>query len=271
MPCPRCRQLIGVNSERCMHCGLSNPAFFANFPILGSLLRSRIQFTNGIVIACVGLYIAALALDISRLMASGSAAGLLLQPSNQALFNLGMGGALAWADGRWWTLLTSNYLHGSILHIFFNLWVLRSYGPLAEELFGSSRFIIIYTIAGITGALVSTMMGTIAFVGASGAIFGLGGALIYYGWRRGGTFGRGLLRNMIIWAGINFVIGLSMAYIDNWGHLGGLVGGFLAALLLGYEERRRQDLWHHILALLTLAFIMVCFVLMVTTYVSSAL
>ena len=215
MPCPRCHQLIGVNSERCIHCGLRNPAFFATFPILGSLLRNQIRFSNGIIIACFGLYIAALALDITSLMATGGTASLLLQPSSQALYNLGMGGRFAWAAGRWWTLLTATYLHGSILHILFNMWVLRSYGPLAEEVFGPSRFIVIYTFSGLTGSLLSTIMGTNAFVGASGAIFGLCGALIYYGWHRGGTFGKGLVRNLTIWAGINFVIGLSLAYVDN--------------------------------------------------------
>lgn len=272
MHCPRCRQLISQSSARCAYCGLPSPGFIGSFPVLGSLLRNQIHFTDGLVITCVGLYIAALALDISSLLAgAGAAGGLLLQPSDQALNNLGMGGAIPLAQGRWWSLLTATFLHGNILHILFNMWVLRAYGPLTEQLFGSSRFIVIYIFAGLTGSLLSTIRGTSYFVGASGAIFGLGGALIYYGWRRGGTFGRSLLRNMLVWAGINFLIGMSIAYVDNWGHLGGMAGGALAAFVLGYEEQQRQGLWHHIAALLALLLVVVCFVLMLTAFVTSAL
>ena len=148
------------------------------------------------------------------------------------------------------------------------LW-LRQIGFWVEDLFGPSRFLIIYTLAGLTGSLVSTLAGTQAFVGASGAIFGLFGAMIYYGRYRGGTFGSAIFRQVLIWAGIAFVLGLAMPNVDNWGHAGGFIGGFVVAMLLGYQEKKRQTLWHHILATLILLGIGVCFIITLITFFKS--
>ena len=147
------------------------------------------------------------------------------------------------------------------------LW-LRRIGPLVEELFGASRFWIIYTLAGLAGSILTTIAGTPSFIGASGAIFGLFGALIYYGRHRGGTFGTNLFRQMLIWAGILFVFGFMMEGIDNWGHLGGFLGGLITAIFLGYQEKSRQSLYHHIIGTILLLFVLVCFLLMVITFFS---
>jgi rhomboid protease GluP len=145
------------------------------------------------------------------------------------------------------------------------LW-LRQIGPLVEELFGASRFLVIYTLAGLLGSAFSTLAGTPFFIGASGAVFGLFGALIAYGLQRGGTFGTGLFRQMALWAAIGFVFGLLVPATDNWGHLGGLVAGLLLGTALGYQERTLQKLGHHVAALLALALIIFCFVLMIFTF-----
>jgi rhomboid protease GluP len=142
------------------------------------------------------------------------------------------------------------------------LW-LRQIGPLVEELYGSSRFIILYTLAGLLGSLTSVLAGTFFFIGASGAIFGLFGALLYYGRSRGGTFGSTIFRQLLIWAVIAFAIGLFLPGVDNWGHLGGLLTGLVAGWLLSYQERSRQKLIHHLLAFIAILFIGVCFAMMV--------
>lgn len=264
--CPRCGRLISSNSKACTYCNLPRPAWFLATPILGDLIRGNLSFIAGITILCFALYVLALMLNLSGAMTFSGLFGIL-SPTGESLYQVGMGGRIPWLSGRWWTPLTATYLHGSLLHIAFNMLWLRNIGPLVEELFGASRFFIIYTIAGLTGAGLSILSGTAFFVGASGAIFGLFSALILYGRLRGGTFGSGIMRTMLIYAGIGFAFGLVMpGMVDNWGHLGGLVGGLAAAWALGYQERSKQSLFHHILAALLVVFVAVCFIMMVITF-----
>ena len=244
-----------------MSCGLPRPGVVANLPILRDLLRERLSFVDGLTLVNFLLFVLVLGLDIQAISLSGSLFNWL-SPSGEALYRAGMGGAVpVLGEGRWWTLLTATYLHGSLLHILFNMLWLRQIGHWIEELFGASRFLLIYTVAGIAGALLSSLMGTTYLVGASGSIFGLYGALLFYGRARGGTFGSALFRQAMIWAAIGFFFGLTMPNVDNWGHLGGLVGGLAISLLLGYQARQRQTLYHHLAALATLVLIGVCFII----------
>lgn len=232
----------------------------ASIPILRELIENRISFVDQITLVCFSLYVLALALDFSNLLSIESLFSFL-SPKSGSLLKLGMGGAVPLSYGHWWTLITATYLHGGVLHILFNMLWLRQIGPLVVELFGASRFFIIYTFAGLSGALVSALAGTPFFVGASGAIFGLFGALIYYGWHRGGTFGSTIFRQMLIWAAIGLVFGFMQPRVDNWGHIGGFIGGVAAAVVLGYQERIRQSLGIHIGAFVTILVVVMCFVL----------
>ena len=213
---------------------------------------------NGITLACFSLYVLALMLDITNIRITGSPLSIL-SPSSEALYRLGMGGLIPWQEGRWWSFITATYLHGGILHIAFNMLWLRRIGPLVEELFGASRFWIIYTLSGLFGALASFWSGTFLFVGASGSIFGLLGALIYYGRSRGGVFGSSIFRQMGLWAAIGFLFGLTMPGVDNWSHLGGFVAGLLLAWILAYNEKARQSFSQHVLASVVLVGVLICF------------
>lgn len=266
--CPRCGRLISYRAQSCLYCKLPRPRFIANIPIFRELLHGEIRFGEGVFITIIALYFTAILLDIGGSLRTGGLFGMLA-PSSASLYRLGMGGSLPWEMGRWWTLLTATYLHGGLLHIAFNLMWLRSIGPLVEELFGRSRFFVIYTLAGVGGVALSTLLGTPLTVGASGSIFGLLAALIYYGRSRGGTFGSGIMRTMLIYAGIGLVLGLLAPNVDNWGHVGGFVTGFLAALWLGYEEKAKQTLTHHLLAFAFLVFVLVCFTIMVVLFFTS--
>jgi rhomboid protease GluP len=211
------------------------------------------------------MYVLALTLSLSEATLYG---GLftILAPSAESLNRLGMGGSIPWQQGRWWSLVTANYLHGSLLHIAINMLWLHSIGPLVEALFGPSRFIIIYTLAGVSGSVVSIIVGVPYFVGASGAIFGLFAALILYGRYRGGTYGSTIFRQALLWAGLVFFFGFITPKVDVWGHLGGFLGGFFAAFLLGYQEKTAQSFWHHVLAVMTILFIGACFSVMVISF-----
>ena len=93
------------------------------------------------------------------------------------------------AHGEWWTLVTAIYLHGGVLHILFNVLWIRQLGPAVEELYGPARCFVIFTVSGAAGFVVSNLLGVPFTVGASGSIFGLLGAMVAFGRRRGGVFG----------------------------------------------------------------------------------
>ena len=137
------------------------------------------------------------------------------------------------AVGETWRLFTAMFLHIGVIHLLFNLYALNSLGPLVEAYFGHVRFTAIYLIGGLFGSLASYAFSPAPAAGASGAIFGLAGCLTIYFFKYRENFGargRAILYNMLIVIGINLVFGLSQPGIDNWGHMGGLVGGALVTI-----------------------------------------
>ena len=135
-------------------------------------------------------------------------------------------------QGQVWRLFTAMFLHIGVIHLLFNLYALNSLGPLVEGFFGHRRFLVVYLIGGLFGSLASYIFSAVPSAGASGAIFGLIGAATVYFLRYQNNFGargRAILQNMVIVIVINLIFGLSMPGIDNWGHIGGLIGGALVA------------------------------------------
>ncbi len=135
-------------------------------------------------------------------------------------------------QGQVWRLFTAMFLHIGVIHLLFNLYALNSLGPLVESFFGHRRFLVIYLLGGLFGSLASYIFSAVPSAGASGAIFGLIGAATVYFLRYQNNFGargRAILQNMVIVIVINLIFGLSMPGIDNWGHIGGLIGGVLVA------------------------------------------
>ncbi|MGH2819796.1 MAG: rhomboid family intramembrane serine protease [Actinomycetota bacterium] len=137
--------------------------------------------------------------------------------------------------GEYWRLLTPMLLHAEsmIFHLLFNMWVLWVYGPNVEEAYGTRRFLGIYLISGLTAGAASYAFNSclILGVGASGAIFGVVGALLAYLYnRRRSQFVRQYMNGLLLFIIVNAVFGLLVPSIDNWAHGGGLIGG----LLLGF-------------------------------------
>jgi membrane associated rhomboid family serine protease len=147
--------------------------------------------------------------------------------------------------GEYYRLITATFLHGGLLHVALNMYVLWILGSMLEPTLGSGRFAAIYFISGLTASATSYALGPAnqLGVGASGAIFGLLGAWVAFAYRRRGTaFGAMQLRQALFWVGINFFLGFSIGGIDNFAHLGGLIGGALAGTLVegvGPPETRR--------------------------------
>jgi len=138
-------------------------------------------------------------------------------------------------QGELWRLFTPMFLHGSILHIGFNMYALYIFGPGLERQFGHARFLALYLISGFAGNVASFMFSSAPSLGSSTAIFGLLGAqgvFIYTNREVFGGVARRALNSIIMIAAINLIIGLSPG-IDNWGHMGGLVAGTLFTLLAG--------------------------------------
>ncbi|MFQ5627903.1 MAG: rhomboid family intramembrane serine protease [bacterium] len=268
MLCPYCSKLISKNAETCIHCGKKNPKTVTSVPFLQNILSGKVSFVQGITIACISFYMLALLLDIINgklaLMQGGFFS--LLSPSIFSLDILGYTGALpVIIEGKWWTLFTAIYLHGGLLHILFNTLWINQLGPVTEELYGSARFFVIYTFAGLIGFLASTYLGVYFGIGrtlgASGAIFGLFGAIVYYGRNRGGRFGDAVYRQTAQWAVLLFAFGFFFPGIDNFAHGGGFIGGYLAARFLGYQEKGRENMNHRWLALACLALTIFAFLL----------
>ena len=148
------------------------------------------------------------------------------------------------ADGQVWRLLTSMFLHIGWVHLFFNGYAMYIFGIQVERLYGSSRFLAIYLLAGLYGSLLSFAFGPGLSAGASGAIFGLLGAMVAFFRRHRETFGawgRQQLLNLLVVAGINLALSVAVPGIDILGHLGGLVSGAVLGWLLAPQYQPHVD------------------------------
>ena len=232
--CPRCHKLVSADAETCPHCGQRKPGLWGATATMRRL-GLQLNFPHLITVFCGVLYLLALALDPSAIFQTQ---GLMqiLSPSIQASFKLGVTGTVPiFSYNFWWTPITAIYLHGSLLHIFFNMMWVRQLGPVVEELFGPFRLFAIFTIAGVTGFIASTLVGHAFTLGASGSIFGLLAAAIAYGRRAGAQL---FTRQFLQWAGLLFIMGFVMPGVDNWAHGGGFIGGYAAAYVFSRSSER---------------------------------
>ena len=134
--------------------------------------------------------------------------------------------------GQFWRLLTPLFLHGSLLHIGFNMYALFSFGRGMESRFGGLRFLALYFLGGFAGNVFSFVLTPEPSLGASTAVFGLLAAeSVFLFQNRALLHGqaRRAISNLVYMAGINLLIGFSISGVDNWGHVGGMLGGLLFA------------------------------------------
>jgi rhomboid protease GluP len=154
-------------------------------------------------------------------------------------------------EGEWWRFITPVFLHIGFLHLVMNTFALYFLGTAVERIYGNFRFLFIYLFAGITGFIASFIFSANLSAGASGAIFGCFGALLYFGVIFPKLFFRTMGMNLLVVLGINLVIGFSASGIDNAGHLGGLVGGFIAAGVVHIPKKRK--IWLQMIFLIATA------------------
>lgn len=146
-------------------------------------------------------------------------------------------------SGQVFRLFTSMFVHFGIFHLFFNMYTLYIVGTRVEDFFGKTKYLLIYLISGICGSLLSISFHPDAVsAGASGAIFGLFGSLLYFGYNYRGYIGA-IVRSQILPLVIyNLLIGFFVSYIDVSAHIGGLIGGLFVSKMLGTIENKKYNL-----------------------------
>jgi rhomboid protease GluP len=174
----------------------------------------------------------------------------LFGPSPRALQLFGWSGAIpVVVGGQWWTVLSAGWLHGGILHILFNMMAVRQLAPAVADLYGPGRMVIIYVAGNVAGFTLSSyanayfpilfFLGRSGYtVGASAAISGLIGALLYYGRRSGSSAARSYASQYVV---MLILMGFFISGIDNYAHAGGFGGGYLAARILDPLKPERID------------------------------
>jgi rhomboid protease GluP len=246
--CPTCGSLVGVRDDRCYSCGRANPGMWGFAPALRQL-GTDLGFVPLVIGASSVLYVLTL-LASGRELTVIDRGFSILAPSPRALILFGASGALpVFGFGSWWTVLSATWLHGGLLHIFFNMYWVRILGPATADIIGPGRAVVVYVVAGIAGFLLSSTMGyfgpAIPFlrgatltIGASASIFGLLGALVHYG----RLSGSGLVRSQATQYAITlFIFGFIMPGVDNYAHAGGFLGGYAMSAFFNPMTRERGD------------------------------
>lgn len=142
--------------------------------------------------------------------------------------------------GQWWRLISPAFLHGNLMHLVVNCYSLHNLAPMVESLSGGKRLLAVYMAAAVAGNVASFYGSAAPSLGASGAVFGVGGALLVYFYRNKEIYGKRseyVLRSLWQTLGFNLLYGFANPRIDNFGHMGGLLGGAAAAWLLGPRLR----------------------------------
>jgi rhomboid protease GluP len=257
--CTSCGMLVGVNDEKCDNCGRRNPGLWGFAPLLRSLGHD-LGFVPFVIGTCAFVYVLTLIGSQGNINMSGLFG--LLGPSGIALFLFGATGPdIVFRYGRWWTILSASWLHGGALHIILNMLALRQLAPAVADFYGPGRMVIIYTAGGVAGFALSVLWGAFLpaipllgsgrgiTIGASACITGLLGAIYYYGHRSGSSMARSYAFNSILMVLLQgfFLQGI----INNYAHLGGFGGGYLAAKILDPLKPERTD--HVLVAVLCLA------------------
>jgi membrane associated rhomboid family serine protease/Tfp pilus assembly protein PilF len=171
---------------------------------------------------------------------------MLDNPAGQDLVRWGANFGPLTLSGQYWRLLTCVFIHGGLLHIAFNMWCLWDLGALAESLYGHWTFAVVYLLAGVGGSLGSVIWNpNVLSVGASGAIFGIAGAVIASFYLGEFSLPRaavaGTLRSVVVFVGYNLFFGAVIARVDNAAHIGGLVTGLLLGALIAKAAPDRDN------------------------------
>jgi rhomboid protease GluP len=253
--CPHCRAFITTSDRVCPYCNepVAPPQRerTPSGPILGGLIPNAGYLTILILLINSGLYLAT-ALYSTK---GGSGNFVNLDSGTLILF-----GAKIFhpqlGPPQWWRLVTAGFLHGGILHILMNSWVLFDLGAQVEEIYGGARMLAIYFVASVVGFYASSVWAPFTpSVGASAALFGMVGAMLALGVRYRGAAGD-MVRAVYMRYLVYLLLFSLLPGIDMAAHVGGLAGGFATAYVAGRPEYHRspaERVWQVVAAIAVLA------------------
>jgi rhomboid protease GluP len=233
--CPHCRAFVDPKSKVCEYCGqpIGKPSWQRPDPskALGGLVLQS-HFTTFIILFLnFALFAATLILTMKS---RDGSVGLLGGIDGEVLFMFGAKERFSiLVRGEWWRLVTAGFLHGGVLHILMNSWVLFDLGARVEDLYGTSRYLVIYLVSSVFGFMASMVWSSSLSIGASAAACGLIGAMVAYGRRTGSSV---IWSFYLRWALMILAIGLFLPVIDNAAHIGGFVAGFALGYVAGTPQ-----------------------------------
>ena len=244
--CPHCRAFITSKDRVCPYCDEAVGPRAAELrdasSIIGGFIPTARFNTMIILLINAGLFLA------TMVFGNNHGAGMGWDINTQVLLifgaKVGLGDLIR--SGQWWRLVTAGFLHGGVLHILMNSWVLFDLGAQVEQLYGASRMWVIFFIATVAGFLASSWWSAVPSVGASAGLCGLIGAMIALGVRHRTPMGDAIRGMYIRWAVYILLMGLLPLRIDNAAHLGGLAGGFAIAYIAqlpGRQGSATETLW----------------------------
>lgn len=257
--CPSCGTLVGPNATKCHQCG-ANLTFSlaAASRSLSRLMPVTSPVTYAILtLSCLlyGVSLLATIRENGGMNPPGGGFGGLFNfgaINGQVLQRLGASLPLPYDIAQPWRFVMAIFLHGSLVHIGMNMWVLMDIGPQIEELYGSARYLFFYVVTGIAGFFLSSSAILFGFphfsVGGSASLLGLIGVMLAITTRRGGAAMQMLRSQLIRWLIYIGVFGLLFSAVDNTAHLGGLAAGYLLGRVIAdrapatAEERQRANL-----------------------------
>jgi rhomboid protease GluP len=271
--CPHCRALVPTGARTCTECGeslvgVSKPGatrllqwampglspvsaaiVTANFAIF-LFLALRVGFSPSQGRGMFGMLFGLMSFDGENLIRYGSGSNFLL--INRA---------------EWWRLVCPIFLHSGLMHLLFNVYIFVQIAPLLEEEYGADKLFVCYMFCGVGSFVASELVRGFVFhrgvntVGASGAIFGLVGAALVFGMRRGGQYGGALRSLMLRWTMYFLILGFLFPGTDNFAHIGGLVAGaaFAAVVPSGRSRDPGRDRLWRLGSILCVALVVVSF------------
>jgi rhomboid protease GluP len=247
--CPACGTLVGATGTKCHQCGANMTfSFSAASRSLARWMPQTSPVTYVMLAICCVMYALSFIITMKLSGGEGLSGGLMglggiATPVN---YRLGASLPLSYNLSQPWRFVTAVFLHGGLLHIGFNMWVLMDIGPMVEELYGSARYLFLYVATGVAGYLVSSSFGHIS-VGASGSLLGLIGVLLAATTGRQSMAAQALRSALIRWLIYIAVMGFLFRGTDNYAHFGGVAAGYLLGRWLpdrppaDLSERRLAD------------------------------
>jgi rhomboid protease GluP len=243
--CPNCRAFITTSDKTCPYCEQRvGPRAIDLRPtqnLIGGLIPHAHFTTVLILLINLGLYIG------TSLLARSMG-------ESRALWALGAKfGPSIFQDHEWWRLITAGFLHGGLLHILMNSWVLYDLGAQVEEIYATPRFLVIYFAGTVGGFYLSVRENPGLSIGSSAGIMGLIGAMIAFGVVNRSSAGKAIRAHYGRWVlyilAFGFIPGLS---IDNWAHIGGLAAGFAIGYVAGtpvHSSPAKEGMWRALAAI----------------------